>query len=308
MSHVDTCLASVLRQTFSDFELIFVDNKSTDGSLEHTRQNFPGVVFVANEENVGYAGGINSGLAVAKGHYIAPLNIDTDLSPGWLGHLVDFMEEHPQAGAVTPRIMLFDDRQTVNTMGLNIHVSGLAFCRGLGRKDDGSVKTKKVSGISGCSYLIRRELLEKMGGAPQECFMASDDVVVSWLLNLMGWDMYCIPASVVYHKYNLKMTADKFFMLERNRHRLLLYSLKWPTLVACLPVLGLTELLVMGYCVRKGGPYLRAKWRAVSSLAHDRPFIKERRQQVQKLRQVSDCAMLRRLKLNLDWGQLFQIS
>lgn len=308
MPHVDTCVSTVLRQTFPDFELIFVDNNSTDGSLEYAKEKFPELVYVANSQNVGYAGGINSGLAHARGRYIAPLNMDTEVSPEWLQQMVVFLDENPRAGAVTPKILLFDDRQMVNTMGLNIHISGLAFCRGLGQKDDGSAEPQKVSGISGCSYLIRRELLESMGGAPEECFMASDDVVVSWLLNLMDWDMYCTPASVIYHKYSLKVSPEKFFMLETNRHRLLLYTLNWPTLAVCSPILGFTELLIMAYCLRRGKQYAGAKWRAMLSVIRDRSYIRERRRQLRRLRRVSDYEMLRRLKLNLEWGQLLQIS
>lgn len=308
MPHLDVCISSVLKQTYPNFEIIFVDNNSSDGSLEYARRKFPQLVFVANNMNLGYAGGINSGLARATGDYIAPLNIDTEVSPDWLAIMVNFLNQNPRTGLVTPKILLFNDRSKVNAMGSNIHVTGLGFCRGLNKPDDNSIEPQKVSGVSGCSYLVRRELLEQMGGAPEECFMGNDDVVLSWLVNLMDYDMYCIPQSVVYHKYKLKMDPEKFFILERNRSTLLLYSLKPLTFVALSPVIAFTELLIFGYSLLKGRRYIQAKFKAYVALWKNRAYIRKRRGQVQKLRRISDFELLRRLKWNLEWGQLLHIS
>jgi len=306
--HLDTCISSVLDQNYPNFEIIFVDNNSSDGSLEYARRKFPQLVFVANSKNLGYAGGINAGLAYATGEYIAPLNIDTEVSPNLLAIMVGFLDENPHAGVVTPKILLFDDRSKINTMGSNIHVTGIGFCRGLNQLDDNSTSPQKVSGVSGCSYLIRREILEQMGGAPEECFMGNDDVVLSWLVNLMDYEMYCLPQSVVYHKYKLKMDPEKFFILERNRYTLLLYSLKPLTFVALSPVLAFTELLISGYSLIKGRRYIQAKFRAYEAVWNKRAYVRKRREQVQELRRISDFQLLKRLRWNLEWGQLLHIS
>ena len=217
MSHLDACISSVLKQSYTDFDVIFVDNNSSDGSLEYAQNKFPNLTFVVNDKNLGYAGGINSGLTHATSEYIAPLNIDTEVAPNWLSARVAFLDENSQVGAVTPKILLFDDRTKINAMGLNIHITGLGFCRGLGKEDNISVLPENVPGVSGCSYLIRRQLLEQMGGAPGWCFMGNDDVIVSWLLRLMGYEVYCLPEAIVFHKYSLKMDPGKLFRLEKNR-------------------------------------------------------------------------------------------
>lgn len=307
MEHIDVCLSSVLSQRYTNFEVIFVDNNSNDGSLWYARSKFPSLIVVANSENLGYAGGINSGFTRATGKYIAPLNTDTEVSPDWLGTLVAFLDANGQVGAVTPKVLLFDDRTRINTLGLNIHITGLAFCRGLGTRDDGQAGPERVTGVSGCSYMIRRELFEHMGGAPEEAFMAYDDVVVSWMLNLMGCELYCVPEAVVYHKYRLKMNPEKFLGLEKNRQALLLYGWKPATLVACFPAFAFTELLIAGYCLRGGRRYLRSKLRSVLLLCKDKEYMSERRARIRRLRRVSDLQMLRRLKWNLDWKQLFHI-
>ena len=308
MPHLDTCISSVLHQTHPSFEIIFVDNNSSDGSLEYARRKFPQLIFVANNRNLGYAGGINAGLVHATGEYIAPLNIDTEVSPNLLAVMVSFLDENPHAGVVTPKILLFDDRSKINTMGSNIHVTGLGFCRGLNKLDDHSTSPQKVSGVSGCSYLIRREIFEKMGGAPEENFMGNDDVVVSWLVNLMDYEIYCLPEAVVYHKYTLKMNPEKFFQLEKNRYLLLLYSLKPLTFVVLAPVFVFTEFLIFGYSLLKGRRYIQAKFKAYGAVWQSRKYIGERRTEVQKLRRISDFQLLKRLKWNLEWGQLLHIS
>jgi len=308
MPHLDTCILSVLHQTHPSFEIIFVDNNSSDGSLEYARREFPQLVFVANNKNLGYAGGINAGLVHATGEYIAPLNIDTEASPNLLAVMASFLDNDRQVGAVMPKILLFNERDKINTIGSNIHVSGINFCRGLNKQDDHSTKSQRVPGISGCSYLIRRELLEQMGGVPEESFMGNDDVGLSWLVNLMGYELYCLPEAVIYHKYTLKMNPDKFYQLEKSRHALLLYSLKLPTFIIISPVLAFTELLIMAYSVLKGKSYVQAKLRAWLSVYKGRKFIRERRQQVQKIRRISDFQLLKRLRWNLEWGQLIHIS
>jgi len=308
MPHLDSCIPSVLNQTYPSFEIIFVDNNSSDGSLEYARQKFPKLVFVASGKNLGYAGGINAGLAHATGEYIAPLNIDTEVSPNLLAVMAGFLDENQSTGAVTPKILLFDDRSRINTMGANIHITGLSFCRGLNKLDDHSTRPQKVSGVSGCSYLIRREIFDKMGGAPEESFMGNDDVGVSWLVNLMNYDIYCLPEAVVYHKYTLKMNPEKLFQLEKSRYTLLLYSLKPLTLVLLFPVLAGTELLTLVYSLLKGRRYIQAKFRVWGAVCENSAYIRDRKALVEKLRKISDFQLLKRLRWNLEWGQLLSIS
>ncbi|OGN96614.1 MAG: hypothetical protein A2Z77_01220 [Chloroflexi bacterium RBG_13_51_36] len=307
MPHLDACISSVLKQSYTDFEVILVDNNSSDGSLEYARSKFPHLTFVTNNENLGYAGGINSGLAHAGGEYVAPLNVDTEVAPDWLGAMVTFLDEHPQAGAVTPKVLLFGDRTKINALGLNIHIAGLGFCRGLGKKDDNSIIAENVPGVSGCSYLVRHQLLEQMGGAPGWCFMGNDDVIVSWLLRLMGYELYCLPESVVFHKYSLKMNPEKLYRLEKNRHILLLSTLKPLTLLVCLPVFLAIDFMIITYGLVKGRSYVRAKFAALASLWRERSDIRQRRGRYQLLREVSDLALFRRLNWNLAWAQLWGI-
>ena len=306
--HLEACLSSILNQTYQDFEVILVDNGSTDGSLDYARHRFPNLFIVENKENLGYPGGINRGVAHAASEYIAPLNFDTEVDQDWLASMVAFMDENPPVGAVTPKTLLYHDKTRIGTLGLNIHITGLGFARGLGQADSESPhKPLRVAGVSGCSFLIRREVLEQMGGLNEDIFMYYDDVDLSWTMNLMGYEIYCLPESIVYHKYDLKMSPEKLFSLEYGRLNLLLRYMKPLTLAVCSPAFLLTELLVMGYCIVRGRRYVSAKLRALVSPFKDVRRLMKKRSEAQRLRRISDFQLLSRLQLNYEWRQLFRI-
>ena len=308
ISYIETCLRSVLAQHLPDFEVILVDNKSSDGSLENVRRMFPDLLIVANERNLGYTAGINSGISHAKGNYLAPLNVDTEVEKDWLGAMVKFMDANPDAGAVTPKSLLYRDRGKVGVMGLNIHITGLGFVRALNRRDSDLPREPfQVAGISGCSYLIRREIVKRMGGLNEDNFLYYDDVDLSWVVNLMGYKIYCVPQSVVYHEYELKMTPQKMFWLERGRFNALLCYLRPLTFVALLPLLMFTEALIIGYCLIRGRRYIWAKLRAWLFVARNMRGLLRRRGQVQRLRKLSDFQLIKRFKLNYEWGQVLHI-
>ena len=307
MEHIETCLTSLTKQTYPNYEVIFVDNNSSDGSIQYAQSRFPNLKFVNNDANVGYAVGINSALPYCAGEFIAPLNIDKEVAQDWLATMVEFLKVKPGVGAVTPKILLFDDRKRINTMGHNVHVTGLGFCRRLYELDNNYLNPERVSGVSGCSYLIRRDMFERIGGAPEDSFMSNDDVIVSWLIHLLDFEIYCLPASIVFHKYRLKMDPGKLFRLEKDRGKLVLSMLKPLTLVVMSPIFLVVELMILAYCLVKGRAYTRAKLSSLASLWRERHIITERRKQYKTLRKISDRHLLSRLRWGLEWGQLFGI-
>jgi len=308
MPYIESCLRSILKQDFAHCEVILVDNKSSDKSLDYARQQFPGVIIVANEKNLGYSGGINSSIGYAHGEYLAPINVDTEVKQGWLAAMVDSMDANPEVGAVTPKSLLYSDRGKVGVMGLNIHITGLGFVRGLNQTNSDLLQEPfQVAGISGCSYLIRREIVEKMGGLNESNFMYYDDVDLSWMINLMGYKIFCVPQSVVYHEYELKMTPQKIFWLEYGRENAILSYLKPFTFIVLTPALAFTEALITGYCLIRGPSYIKAKVRVWGAVLRDLRATMRRRRQVQKLRKLSDFQLLRRFKLSYELGQVLSI-
>src|ERR687884_270097 len=114
---LDLCLSSLRRQSFEDFETVLVDNGSTDTSIDFAKRNFPEVRVVSLSENRGFSAAVNAGIQASKAEYVALLNNDTEVDPGWLEALVHAAERHPEAGLFASKLVDFADRRVLDGAG-----------------------------------------------------------------------------------------------------------------------------------------------------------------------------------------------
>jgi GT2 family glycosyltransferase len=279
-----------------------VDNASSDGSdrvVEEMAQGRESVRLLRSPTNRGYAGAVNFALPEAAGTYVAVLNMDVVVSPGWLDPLIAFCEVTPDAGAVCPLILLESDPGRINAAGQDVHPTGLGFNRLLDQpRESAGSEPSRVSGLHGAAFLIRRDLLESVGGWNESGFLYHEDVELSWLLRLAGRESYCVPASTVSHDYHLTMFPHKLFLLERNRWSMLLANTRRATRVALSPLLAVSELMLWGYCLLRGRSFLRAKLDSYRWISGNRSRIRERERFVESLRRRSDWQVVR----GLHWG------
>ena len=183
---------------------------------------YPQVTWLRSPHNSGFGGGNNLAARRARGEYLAFLNPDTTVEPGWLEALIAALEADPQAGMATSKILLMDDPSRINTCGNDVHISGLTLCRGMGAPANDYNQVEEVAAVSGAAFVIRRGLFEQLGGFDPAYFMYMEDTDLSWRARLAGWRILYVPASVVYHDYRLQFGPRKTFYQERNRYRLLL--------------------------------------------------------------------------------------
>jgi GT2 family glycosyltransferase len=293
---------------------------------------------VRNSTNVGYAAGVNTAWPHARGEFVAVLNADCRVEAGWLGPLVDFMRAHPEAAAVNPLLLLETeprdsarttvagaetagerdarsaslnarDSVRINAAGQDVHVTGLGFNRWLWRPwSTAGDQAQRVSGLQGGAFLIRRAVLQQMGGWDDSGFLYHEDVELSWMLHLMGYDLFCIPAARVWHDYHLTMYPEKLFLLERNRWAMLLTHLRAATRWRLAPLLLVTEILMWGFCLLRGPGFLRAKAASYRWVTARLGLLAGRRHHVESLRRRDDAAVLRRLRWNYAWDQLFSLG
>jgi GT2 family glycosyltransferase len=297
------CLEALIAATDEAIaEVLVVDNASSDGSdsiAEATAERHDAVRLLRSPTNRGYAGAVNLALGEARGTYVAVLNMDVVVGAGWLDPLISFLEATPGAGVVCPLILLESDPGRINAAGQNVHVTGLGFNRLLGqRRERAGNAPVTVSGLHGAAFLIRREDFESIDGWDESGFLYHEDVELSWLLQLAGKEIYCVPGSTVSHDYHLTMFPHKLFLLERNRWSMLLANTRTLTRLALSPLLALSELMIWGYCLLRGPSFLRAKLDSYRWISGHRERIGERRRFVDSLRRRSDRAVLRRL----HWG------
>ncbi len=298
-ARLTSCLGSLMADGYPARQILIVDNASTDDSqtvLNNATIRHPEITVLWSARNLGYAGGVNLGLDSARGEFVAVLNMDITVEPGWLMPLVTFLNEHPGTGAVNP-LMTLPDGKRMNAAGQDVHVTGLGFNRCLGRPVGSVGRTPfRVPGIQGGAFLIRRALLDRIGGMDTNGFLYHEDVNLSWLLRLMGFDLYCVPASRVCHDYFLTMYPGKLRLLERNRWAMLLAYLHWSSLIVLSPVLLITESLLWGYCLLRGWEFMRAKMSSYRLALQQWPQIEQRRQLAESVRTISDWRLLKDLR------------
>jgi GT2 family glycosyltransferase len=283
-------------------EILVVDNASTDGSAaiaERLAAEHHRVRLIRSEVNRGYAGAVNLALPEARGDVLAVLNMDVVVGSGWLEPLIALLDGKPEAGVACPLILLESDPDRINAAGQNLNVTGLGFNRWLGKpREKADSEPFRVTGLHGAAFVIRRSLLERLGGWDEIGFLYFEDVELSWLLRIAGSEIWCVPASTVTHDYHLTMFPRKLFLLERNRWKMLLADLRGRTRLALAPLLALSELIMWGYCLLRGPSFLRAKWESYRWIGSNRELIRERRDRVESIRRRSDREVLRELR----WG------
>jgi GT2 family glycosyltransferase len=204
--HLEVCLNSLRSQTFTDFEVILVDNSSTDGTQEYVTQYFPEVKLVELGRNQGFTGACNVGYSLATGDYILLLNNDTQTDENWLQVVVDAFEGHPEAGSIASKIMLFDKRDHFHSAGDYYGLNGIPGNRGVWQKDRGQYETEQpVFSACGGAAAFRRTLIEEIGFLDDHFFFSCEDVDMGWRTRLAGWEVLYVPSAIVYHK--LKATG-----------------------------------------------------------------------------------------------------
>ncbi len=214
---LEVCLHSVLRAAEGiEAEVIVVDNNSTDSSCALVRERFPNVVLIENKDNKGFSKANNQGVAVAKGEYILFLNPDTVMPEDFFKKTIAYMDAHPEAGAVGPRLIdgtgsfAPDAKKSFpslsvaifKTTGINKLFSKSPFFNKYYAVHVGERETAPVDVLSGCCMLVRRKAMEEAGGAfDEDYFMYCEDVDLSYRIEKAGYkNIYFPEADLIHYK------------------------------------------------------------------------------------------------------------
>jgi GT2 family glycosyltransferase len=281
--HLKECLSSLLEDRDNLSAVLVVDNASGDDShlaALRASETDPRVSLLMAEENLGLAGGVNLVLDQVETPYLAILNPDATVTTGWLTPLLETMEEDPGVGVACPMVVM-EGVGKINSVGQHIHVTGVGFNRHLG-KTVGQVETMPhdVDGLHGAAFLIRTEILRVIGGWDETGFLYAEDAALSWDVLLLGYRIVGVPASVVEHDYHLTMYPEKLHLLERNRYGLMASHLGLGRILALIPAILFSELMVWGLCLRRGRGFIRAKLATYTWLWQNRSRIADWRRRV----------------------------
>lgn len=196
-----TCLNALRAQTYRDFEIIVVDDCSTDESREFLAREFPSVRVIVNDKNRGFAPSVNAGIRAARGESVVLLNNDTEADPHWLAEIARAFAENPRAGMVACKLRLFDQRERLHSAGDFYRVDGIPGNRGVWERDAGQYDDARgVFGACGGAAAYRKTMLAEIGGFDEALGSYCEDVDLNWRARLAGYPVAYAPRAIVYHK------------------------------------------------------------------------------------------------------------
>ncbi len=226
--YLHDCLTALSVQTAAEYEVVLVDNASTDGSVEFVAEHFPSVRIVRNDRNRGFAAANNIGFQHARGNYLVTLNNDTCANPDWLAELVKGVHTGPDIGMCASTMVLRSDPSIVDSTGIAFNRCGVAWDRLSGcRLSDINPQPVEVFGPCAGAAMYRREMIDQVGGFDEDFFIYLEDVDLAWRAQSHGWRCLSIPAAVVQHVHsgtsregspgkNYNLGRNKVWMLYKN--------------------------------------------------------------------------------------------
>ena len=293
---IGECIESLLNQDQPDIEIIVSDNGSEDGSTNFIRDQFPSVQIISNNENIGFGSAVNRGFSVAKGDYLIFLNSDLVLDSKCIGQLVAFLDSDSNIGGAIPKILYHDHHDTINSLGVLINYTGIAYPNLLGEKDP--LYTETFESACGGIFMLRRDVYAAIGGFDEDLFLYHEDHDLSWRIRLAGWKLKVIPSATMYHHYSFNKGIKKFYSSEKNRLYLLLKNLELKTLVLICPALILIELSQWVHAAINRWFFLKIK--SYFELLSLLPRILLKRRELKFLRKVTDSEITHMYQGNLS--------
>ena len=257
---LEQCLSSVYATTHDiPFEVFVVDNASSDGSVEIVRERFPEVQLIENEENLGFAKANNQAIRESKGRYILLLNSDTVVLSGAIERMIEFMDGHPEAGAVGAKLLNPDGSFQASYNDFPTPLSELVLLAGLSRvvynpyypsyPPDLSNERRECDWVGGACLMVRKEAIEEVGLLDENYFMYVEEVDWCYRLRKAGWKVYYLPEAQIVHwgGQSSRRERGKARRLLRKSELLFFKKHYGPLLATCLQIaICLFSLVRMG--------------------------------------------------------------
>lgn len=298
---------SLLSQTFVHFEIIFVENGSTDDSLEFVKNNYKDerIRIVKSEKNLGFAGGNNLALQYVKGEYVLLLNNDTWLTKNYLEKFIEAFLEIPNAGSIQSKMILMNNEDKLDVCGSYWSDSSFLYHYGYGQDQSLERYNKAMPFFSnkGASMMVRKDVIDKVGFLDDDFWSYYEETDLCHRIWLAGYECWYYPKAVMYHAMGgTSLTFHNSYIQFHNFKNKLLSFLKnfevW-TLVRVLPVYLILNVTLSFFWLLQG------KWRHFLALyqsiwwniSHFRQTVKKRRV-VQSFRRKKDAEIFKKVKRN----------
>lgn len=236
------CLNSIFNQTYKNFSVLIIDNASTDGTIEFIKENYPMIMILRNNKNLGFATAHNQGMKLFKNYpYILIANPDIIFEKDWLEKILSVIERDKKIGAISGKLLkIYTSEPEINekvktkiidSAGIKVSRWRRFINRGEGELDHGQYdKKEEVFGFSGACVLCRRQALEdiKIDGEyfDEDFFSYKEDIDLSYRLRWRGWKIIYFPEAVAYHYRQVsgeKKRISEIIKERKNRSPLVRY-------------------------------------------------------------------------------------
>lgn len=239
---------SLNKFTNCTYEIIIVDNGSRENESKIISERYPQVVSIRSEKNLGFAGGNNLGVDVARGKYLFFINNDTFIISDIVTGMIALLDEHPNIGGVSPKLKYPDDKDTLQFCGytdltpVTLRNRAIGFkCRDEKQFDD----LHPTAFLHGAAMFIRREVIEKVGKMSEIFFLYYEEYDWSSQMLDKGYELYYYPYGCVFHKESQSvgaMSPLKVYYITRNR---LLYGWRHRNGLVCAKMVAYNMLCVV---------------------------------------------------------------
>lgn len=298
--HLSHCLAALAAQTFKDFEILMVDNASTDGAPQSAAKAFPQVQLIEAGANLGFAAGMNLAASRAKGQWLALINPDAFAAPDWLEKLLSAAVAYPRIKAFGCRQLMDDDTGRLDGLGDVMALPGFPFRGGYGRQDPGPLAGGETFSTCGGAMLMDRETFQALGGFDERLFCYCEDVDLGYRMRLEGMASWVVPEAVVRHVGSASTGGPRsdFAVFHGSRNRIWVFIKNTPPLLfwLTLPLHALTTLVLFARHGMRGE--LAAPMRGLRAALQGLPMILEARRETQRRRTVSSWSIAKAMTWN----------
>jgi len=307
------CIKSLRKQDYKgEIKIFLTDNETSETSFLYIKKVAPEAEIIRNKDNDGFAKGNNDAIRIAlveKFDYIFLVNMDTVIEPNCVSELVKVAEEDHRKdgasnkiGAAQARLMLWPEKQKINSLGNITHFLGFGYTDGYGEKyltpvadapsplliRRGARGEVKICYPSGAAVLFKAEVLKKVGLFDEEFWMYNEDQDLGWRIWLAGWKCVLAPKAVVYHKYEFAKSVKQYYWMDRNRIIVTIKNYHILTLLLILPACLIMELGLALFSLKQGWFKLKLKvWLYFLNPINWFYLLKARRES-QVLRKVKD--------------------
>ena len=295
------CIDSVFKTTNSNFEVILIDNNSSDNSSELCKEKYSEIRLYKNNVNLAMAAR-NKGIDEAKGDFIVFLDADTVVESNWLEILLKSYKKHGN-GLYQGKLLKKNDHSIIESCGDMTNIFGTGFARGRGQKDKNQFeKFQKISFPVGACTFSSTKTFKEIGYVDESSlfFLMLDDLDYGWRAWMLDIPSYYEPKCIIYHVGSpiLQWSSKKFFFMERNRWICLLSLYSKKTLFKIFPFLVLYDFGILLFLSSKNMGFVKVK--AFFSLLGMISKLKKRRKLLQNKRKIEDFKIIKNFVNDVD--------